>query len=579
MSKPKIFYHTGAPCQGCGGIGDYWEQLDAAGVPFAVYSVEGGGLIAEAAAFPGATLIYRTLRTDVAPYDLAPDAAALFVWETLMAHLPPEVRALRSRVWIEIGNEQDKNRADWLGHYYAELAAIALPAGYNICGPGWSTGEPEPIHWNLPGWARYLELCAANPARLGVTLHEYSLSADDIMSGSPWLVGRVQFLMDACQAQGIRPPTIFVTEAGWTHNDLPHAEKAKADIAALATLYAGYPTVKAAFLWSLMGGGDKKTLAAELNALMPWLAQYTIATELPDVAEPPTDPPPAPAVNQLRNPSFEDGWTDSEQWPATQQNPKEWTLLWNLTSVSASGVTYKLGEGVHKNRLPPAEMGVLLWDGEWTYHVFAAHRPIYPRMKQFIEALPPGRYRLKTPVFVDCFHWNKELGRKEFAPFEPNHARFMVKVNEQIVRPWGNLQIGTRNQLETIIDHAGGDFDLAVHFSCEWAADTNGFFMDGWSLEAIETSEPPMKHKAIVLKIPQDVTAAEWQQAAAYGYQFRHTMTASHDDMMTILAGGNEQSYVKLAYPARQEDVAALIEEAGYTWQPVLKEVTPPFPG
>lgn len=47
--KPRIFFHTGAPCNGCPGIGDHWRTLDAAGIPFGVYSVEGAGLIAEAA--------------------------------------------------------------------------------------------------------------------------------------------------------------------------------------------------------------------------------------------------------------------------------------------------------------------------------------------------------------------------------------------------------------------------------------------------------------------------------------------------------------------------------------------------
>jgi murein DD-endopeptidase MepM/ murein hydrolase activator NlpD len=376
MSTSKVWLHTGAPCHGCTGIGDHWRALHAAGVPFAVYSVEGAGLIVEASAYPGATLVYRTLATDVAAYDLSPVDAAGRAWSILMDRLPPEIKALKGRVWVEVGNEQDKTRADWLGHYYAELAGYVLANGYRLCAAGWSTGEPEPEHWNLPGWARYLDRCAEYPERLAVSVHEYSLDADDIMAGSPWLVGRVKFLFEACRAQGIRPPTVFVTEAGWTHNDLPQADKAREDINALARLYAGYPSVKAAFLWSAMGGGDKRTLAAELNALLPWLTEYAVTTRLPDVDDGPVEPP------------------------------------------------------------------------------------------------PPD----------------------------------------------------------------------------------------------------PVRHKAIVLKVPQDVTAGEWQQAAAYGFTYRHTMTASHDDMLTILGGGNEQSYVKLCWPGRQVDVAGLIEVAGYSWVPLFEE-------
>jgi GH25 family lysozyme M1 (1,4-beta-N-acetylmuramidase) len=269
-----------------------WRALDAAGIPFGVYSVEGGGLIAEAAQFKHAgPLIYRALATDVAPYELSPEAAAGVQWSKLMAALPPEVKALKDRVWIEIGNEQDKTRAEWLGWYYVELAGYAARDGYKMSAFAWSTGEPEPAHWQYAGVLAYLRLCAAHPERLAVSVHEYSLSADDIMAGSPWLVGRVKFLFEACQKQGIASPVVFVSETGWTHNDLPQADKAKADIVALAGLYAIYPTVKAAFLWTAMGGGDKRTLAAELNALLPWLTDFAIDTRWPD-GEPEPEPEP-----------------------------------------------------------------------------------------------------------------------------------------------------------------------------------------------------------------------------------------------------------------------------------------------
>lgn len=85
-----------------------------------------------------------------------------------------------------------------------------------------------------------------------------------------------------------------------------------------------------------------------------------------------------------------------------------------------------------------------------------------------------------------------------------------------------------------------------------------------------------MKHKAIVVKLPQNMTATEWNEAAAVAFQFRHTMTASHDDMLTILNGGNESSYVKFSHPERDSDAVALVEAAGYIWQPLYD--APPSP-
>ena len=88
--------------------------------------------------------------------------------------------------------------------------------------------------------------------------------------------------------------------------------------------------------------------------------------------------------------------------------------------------------------------------------------------------------------------------------------------------------------------------------------------------------EPNMKHKAIVVKLPQDMTATEWNEAAAEAFQFRHTLTASHDDMLTILNGGNESSYVKFSHPERDSDAVALVEAAGYVWQPLYDMPPPP---
>jgi len=89
------------------------------------------------------------------------------------------------------------------------------------------------------------------------------------------------------------------------------------------------------------------------------------------------------------------------------------------------------------------------------------------------------------------------------------------------------------------------------------------------NLAANWQEEPPM-HKAIVVKAPQEIELNEWFDIADYSYSFRHTMTASHDDMLTILAGGNEESYAKVFEPNRpsQQESIALLEANGYNWEP-----------
>jgi len=80
------------------------------------------------------------------------------------------------------------------------------------------------------------------------------------------------------------------------------------------------------------------------------------------------------------------------------------------------------------------------------------------------------------------------------------------------------------------------------------------------------------KHKAIVVKLPQDMTADEWSDATATAFPFRHTVTASHDDMMTVLSGGNEESFVKFSHPERDESSVLLVESAGYAWERLYPE-------
>lgn len=87
----------------------------------------------------------------------------------------------------------------------------------------------------------------------------------------------------------------------------------------------------------------------------------------------------------------------------------------------------------------------------------------------------------------------------------------------------------------------------------------------------------PIKHKAIVVKAPQELTAAEWDKLAEYAYERRHTMTASHDDTLTILNGGNDDSFAKIWQPGRpsQADMIAMLEAAALRWEELIIDLPP----
>jgi murein DD-endopeptidase MepM/ murein hydrolase activator NlpD len=377
-------------------------------------------------------------------------------------------------------------------------------------------------------------------------------------------------LFAACDKMGVRRPNVWITECGWTLNSMPGNEQAKQDIDYLARLYGAPAEIRGASLWTLQSGRGNGALPQRLNALMPWLTEYTLTTDIPGAALPPPVDPPATGDNMLQNPSFDDGWTDSASY-STTQNPTGWTVEWGSGTNPHGGQPYELGEAVHKSRamLPEAERDVFIWDGTWSLKVFAGGRSIWPRLKQTVT-LSAGRYRLTTPVWVDTYKWD---GGKDYATIDPLQTEWQVKVNGAALGDWLPLPAGGQRTPSVDFEHAGGRADIAVHFRCNWAI-SNNLWLDGWALAAVDTAgDPPPpapgKHKAIILKVPQDVSFAEWQDAADYAYTYRHTMTASHDDMITLLQGGNADSYVKLLWPGRQPATGELVNDLGYRWERV----------
>jgi murein DD-endopeptidase MepM/ murein hydrolase activator NlpD len=583
MAYSKIGFHIAANCGGCGGIDNHHEALDAAGVPFTVYAANDGGIITQAARYRHATLIYRdVVASTVNPvdYNNSPAVMAATYWQRTLDRTPATIKAMRDRVWLELLNEPGREdaQAEWVGQLMTHMAALALRDGYRVMGPGWAPGNPEPHHWQLPGWQSYLRLCADHPGRVAVSLHEYSLD-NDIHHGEPWHIGRFQFLFDACDKMGVRRPNVWITECGWTLNSMPGNEQAKADIDYLAWLYGGPPQIQAASLWTLQSGRGNGDLPQRLNALMPWLTEYTLTTDIPgdppgEPPLPPVDPPAPPTgANMLRNPSFEDGWKDTTIFPGHE--PAGWSVRYNYGDdyPNPYGQPYKNGEAVKKHRgmLPANEQNMFVWDGEWTYKIFGGGtKAFWFQMDQSLD-LPAGTYRATIPVWVDHYHWN---GGKDYN-VDPNQAQVRLAIDGKEVDGFVSLPAGGKRTYSTDFWWHGGRANFEIHLRSNWDISGN-FWLDGLSLEAVAVTPPPeppapppVKHKAIVLKVPQDVALSEWLAAAAYAFRFRHTMTASHDDMVTLLQGGNADSYVKLAWAGRQEESGQLVDDLGYRWEHV----------
>lgn len=255
LSFVKVGFHTGY-AGNTDGLDNWMEELDAAGVPFFLKSVDDPQHLIQAQELARSsgvshTLVYRQTgpEYDVPDYNLPPEQAALLHWERHKAVFPDELDP--ELVWIETINEVDKNRAEWLGQFALETARLALADGYRWAAFGWASGEPEAEHWQTPSMLEFLRLAAQHPDRLAIALHEYSYERNDVGNAYPFLIGRFQFLFQICDAYRIPRPTVLITEWGWEYRNVPTVDQAIADIRWASWLYAAYPEVRGAAIWYL----------------------------------------------------------------------------------------------------------------------------------------------------------------------------------------------------------------------------------------------------------------------------------------------------------------------------------------
>lgn len=298
----KIGFHTG-PGGNRAGIGEHWQALDSAGIPAIHISVDEAGTcyeldrLAKASNVPHVN-VYRIcdkipgFNADVPDYALEPRRAAEIWASAILQHIPPELEdGLRNgRIWLIAGNEVDKNRASWLGYWAKEVCLIMNPLGYRIAAFGWSSGEPEYDDWTEPGMAEYLRYCDMHPDHAALAVHEYSYTMN-LADGLGYKVGRFTFIEEACHELGIHTPNIFITEFGWTYQDVPSPSDCMAQMAPIAELYADHPAVQGAMLWYLGPGfGDisnqvQRLIAPVTDESLRW--GYT-------PGEPPVEPPVEP---------------------------------------------------------------------------------------------------------------------------------------------------------------------------------------------------------------------------------------------------------------------------------------------
>lgn len=188
--------------------------------PAWVLVMDGVGLAIELAdLLPDTNVIHRTWPDDGVPTD---DPVAWVVQR--------KAEFGGAQLWAYTSNEPPATQAlfDW--HVLAMKAADEYGLKLLVC--NFAAGQPS-----AEAWARghdMLRLLAAYPERYVLGLHEYACAFalsgapgfEGLVSPDKWPInpralgplyhcGRFQFLMDYCRDQGMRPPRIVVTEAGF----------------------------------------------------------------------------------------------------------------------------------------------------------------------------------------------------------------------------------------------------------------------------------------------------------------------------------------------------------------------------
>jgi hypothetical protein len=504
MSSWKIFpigFHIGPGGNASGLDDDYLKPLDAAGIRWCLKSVDAYPLdavnIARASGIPH-TIIWRSTFHDVPDYTKTPKDAAVEHFSATLQRIPPEFD--KELVWLEAINEVDKNHSDWLGYFGVEWAKLAWEHGFQkVLMFGWSSGEPEPEHWLLPGMVELLTLASQNRDKLGVSVHEYSFDVDDIYRWYPWLVGRYQQVNKACDTLGIPRVTIAVTEWGWTHNNVPAKDDALIDIDLIAQEYVQHPNIIGAGLWYLGPGWEgiadqaQKLIKPTGDMALVW-PHYIEHPWPPEDGGPGPEPPPS-GENKLLNGSFEDG---NYKWNGIDELniPNEWDF-WYADSTVPNPVDpnpwseFVRPEAVnpHRDFIPPEEHDTFFLDGDYIEKVFKGSGAIYFKMMQTVS-LEPGQYLLTMPVFADLVKGYTESGQKIWAD-DPENRDGLAKIHFGTYESdWMSLQPGQYNVLTnlTVVPEAG-DFVVGVEIMLPFALVQNGVFMDAFTLEA--EAEPP----------------------------------------------------------------------------------------
>jgi murein DD-endopeptidase MepM/ murein hydrolase activator NlpD len=542
--------------------------------------------------------------------------------DKLNKHWPKELD--KDKFYVELVNETDKNEANWLGKLGTALAKKMMAQGYKFAYPGWSPGEPRESDWETPDMLDFLRLCAENPDKLAIAIHEYAYD-NNMHDVIPYQMGRVSELNAVCVCNGIALPDVLITEWGWSYNQAPHASDAVPQMIDMLHWYQhNAPNVKGVYIWALDKAEAWPHLASTVNSYMTPLLNAINATEWDSqpvhivhpahVAHHPhphpvenvhVHPVHHPDKNYILNPGFEDGWKDHAVHPDRSQVPKGWYL--NFTESGDSiAVNQKTGkpskitgtlEATHKQAkvLPdwqrPDGTNPLVRSGEWTYKLQAVRMVSDSILGQIVTGLEP-MMQYKFLIYGKVHYQPNAKSANEpddievwAVAGETTNKYFVRDLPDRSIK-WIELEAaGTA-------DHEG-KLVVEVAFVTKWR-NSRDLFLDDASLTLVNIPEhvvqapaPTPAHvdtskvKRVVVKLAQEADKDTWRKAFEYAESHYHrSVTASDDDLERLLEVGNDESYAVVIDPekASQQRTIAMLNRRGFKYEVLHMEDSKPSP-
>ena len=239
---------------------------------------------------------------------------------------------------------------------------------------------------------------------------------------------------------------------------------------------------------------------------------WKIGTIPPPPPPPLPPPPPPPAGNLLINGSFENGtykwggvdefnipddwdWTFAPPEETNPVDPSSWSEFKPPEVVNPSAVN-----------LPPHEQALFILDGERTLKIFKGSGSIKFSLSQLVTITEPTTLRLTMPIYADLVKGYTDGGQKVWADdSEGRDGLYKWIIDDYSPSVWLSLVPGAWEDIVAEGTVQPGVVRVGVEVMLPFPLVNNGIFADSWTLEAVETTEPP----------PDDFAFALWVDSLA----------------------------------------------------------------